>query len=259
MKTSTIVVGLLTATILTLGISNYILRDTIKINKEHLETVALNYERKVSILNTNTEKLLSTKDNEIKRLKLTLDTAFKDNQVIQTLLNKDMEDWTPDAVLGMRDKLASLPYGSWFKDGHYVTGAFGSMSLVGTHWGSTGHKGVDIKPNSGNSFEKIHSAISGKVITWGRNDRLFGNYLVIESLDGQFQIKLAHLSSIAVFLPDGTFDLYEGMEFDAGTRLATMGNTGNSTGPHLHLEYYILEEDGWRLLNASAILDYIGE
>lgn len=207
----------------------------------------------------NYELSIHEKTVEIERLNLALATAFKENKVIQTLLNKDMEDWTAENVLATRDKLDSLPYGSWFESGHYVTGAFGSKLLAGTYWGRSGHKGVDIKPNSNNPYETIVSAISGKVVTWGRNDRLFGNYLVIESMDGQFQIKLAHLSSIAIFYPDGQYDLYEGMEFPKGTRLATMGNTGNSTGPHLHLEYYMYENDTWRLLNASAILDYIGE
>lgn len=202
--------------------------------------------------------VIKAKDDTITKLSLTLDTVFKDNNVLTTLLNKDMKDWTPESVLGMRDKLASLPYGSWFKSGHYVTGAFGSMALAGTRWGKNGHKGVDIIPKSGNINEVILSAIDGRVVNWGRNDRLFGNYLIIESLDGQFQIKLAHLSSIAIFKDDGTYDLDEGLEFKAGDRIARMGNTGNSTGPHLHLEMYIMEETGWRLLDASAILDYMG-
>lgn len=196
---------------------------------------------------------------EIDRLNLTLDTTFKDYRVIQTLLNKNMEEWSINEVLAMRGKLNRLPYGSWFDGGHYVTAPWGSTLLSGTHWGSSGHKGVDIKPLTGDNYEPILSVVDGHVVTWGRNDRLFGNYLVIESSDGQFQMKLAHLSSIAIFKKDGSYDLYEGMEFSAGDRIARMGNTGNTTGPHLHIEYYMRDGDDWRLLNASAILEYIGE
>lgn len=216
------------------------------------------YEQTLEQLRSDYTKLSSDKELEIEKLQTTLDTTFKDYTVIQTLLNKNISEWTVDSVLGMRDKLASLPYGSWFEGEYVVTAPWGSTLLIGSHWGSKGHLGVDIKPTTGNPREPIISPISGRVVTWGRNDRLFGNYLVIESLDGQFQIKLAHLSSIAIYKRDGTVDLYEGMEFTQGTRLATMGDTGNTTGPHLHLEYYINEVGGWRLLNASAILEYMG-
>ena len=257
MKTSTaILTGLLATTLLTLSSVNTYIIDK-KLNQSIAHADYLIKEHTLEI--ANFENKIKLKDIEVDRLNLALATAFKDNQVIQTLLNQDMTEWTHESVLGMRDKLASLPYGSWFESGHYVTGAFGSTTLSGTYWGKNGHKGVDIKPNSGNNDEIVRSAIAGRVITWGRNDRLFGNYIVIESLDGQFQIKLAHLSSIAIFTKDGNYDLHEGMEFSAGTRLARMGNTGNSTGHHLHIEYFMLESNTWRLLNASAILDYIGE
>ncbi len=259
MKTQTGVIIIMAVVLLIAGVHTGITQVKLTDSKDYADALILRHERKQVSLIVEYDKQLEIKDYSIKQLNLALDTAFKDNSVIQTLLNQDMSDWTPESVLGMRDKLASLPYGSWFESGHYVTAPWGSTLLAGTRWGASGHKGVDIKPNSGNNYEIIKSAIDGKVITWGRNDRLFGNYMVIESLDGQFQIKLAHLSSMAIFMEDGTYDLGEGMEFKAGQRIARMGNTGNSTGPHLHIEYYMLEEGNWRLLNASAILDYIGE
>jgi murein DD-endopeptidase MepM/ murein hydrolase activator NlpD len=259
MKTTKVIIGFLSISTLVLGINTYVQQTKLTSSYKKTDSIIQRYNNKIELNESNFDIVLQMRDMEITNLNLALETAFKDNQVIQTLLNQDMVDWTPESVLGMRDKLASLPYGSWFESGHYVTGAFGSKTLSGTYWGKSGHKGVDIKPLNNNPYETIQSAISGRVVTWGRNDKLFGNYLVIESLDGQFQIKLAHLSSIAIFTPEGTYDLYEGMKFEAGDRIARMGNTGNSTGSHLHIEYFMLENDTWRLLNASAILDYIGE
>lgn len=230
-------------------------------NTQDLTTLEQSYRE--SIARENDLALLSDiKDMEIEKLNNALDTALKDNMVIQTLLNKDMEEWTPEGILAMRDKLASLPYGSWFESGHIVTAPFGSRQLTGTYWKSD-HPGVDIFPKSYVINERILSAIDGKVVTWGRNDRVYGNYLIIESLDGQYQIKLAHLSAIGIVAGDKV-DLKEGMTFKAGQQIARMGNTGLTTGNdneghHLHLEYYIHESEGWRLLNASAILDYIGK
>jgi len=216
------------------------------------------YEDRLKVAHNNTVNELSLKNTEIEELNLALDTAFKEYELVKTLLDKDVKEWTATTVLETEAKLTSLPSGSWFKDGHYVTAPFGSKLLSGTFWGSRGHRGVDIKPNSGNNREPIISVMDGRVVTWGRNDRLFGNYLVIESLDGMFQIKLAHLSTIAIYLKDGTVDLFEGQQFTKGTQIATMGATGRVTGTHLHAEYYIFENDNWRLLNASAIIEHIG-
>ena len=259
MKISKIIAGTFVATTLIMGFNSYSLKE--KLTTKGYEMGVLNNRHYVELERLKSEhaKAIREKEAKITSLNLTLETTFKDYQVIQTLLNKGMEDWTGEEVLAMRDQLDLLPYGSWFESGHYVTAPWGSTLLSGTHWGASGHRGVDIKPLSGNPYEIVRSTVSGRVITWGRNDKLFGNYLVIESSDGMFQMKLAHLSSIAVFTPQGEYDLYEGMEFEAGTRIARMGNTGHTTGPHLHIEYYIREDDGWRLLNASAILDYIGE
>lgn len=260
MSTLKVTIGiLLTGLITFLILLNMTTNELLEHRIQQLENTEQSYEHTLDLLHYDHDLTISAKNAEIARLNLALDTAFRDSRVLKTLLNEDMKNWTSESVLGMRDILTSLPYGSWFEKGHYVTGAFGSMALAGTRWGKDGHKGVDIKPLTGNNYEIILSAIDGKVVNWGRNDRLFGNYLVIESLDGKFQIKLAHLSSIAIFSVDGKYDLYEGMEFTAGTRIARMGNTGNSTGHHLHIEYYIQEEGNWRLLNASAILEYIGE
>ena len=243
-------IGILSSSVVAVKLSY---NEKIKINSK----LTMEYNR-IYLQFEEYEKELLKKGSEIEQLNLALKMAFTDNKVIQTLLNQSMEEWTPETVLATRSKLASLPYGSWFEGGHYVTAAWGSKLLVGTHWGKSGHLGVDTKPLSGNPREPIKSVIDGRVVTWGRGDRLFGNYLVIESLDGQFQIKLAHLSSIAIVSPAGKYELEVGLEFKAGARIATMGDTGNTTGPHLHAEYYISENGTWRLLDASAILDYMG-
>lgn len=202
---------------------------------------------------------LSELGSEKKNVEDALETALQENALLLTLSETPMVDWTVQEILDTRELFDSIPYGSWFEDGHIMTGEYGSKALSATHWNHDGHMGVDIFPRSGNNNEIIQSVIDGRVVTWGRNDRVYGNYLVIESSDGLYQIKLAHLSSIAIFYPDGNMDLYEGMEFKRGTRIAKMGNTGKTTGPHLHVEYKIKTETDWRLLNANTIIDYMGE
>ncbi len=202
---------------------------------------------------------LQEAEKQIDKLHTSLEIALTETALIQTILNTKMETWTVDEILMARSQLASLPYGSPFKGGHFVTAPFGSRELTGTYW-KKGHPGIDIYPLSGNEREPVLSVMDGRVVTWGRNDRVYGNYLLIESLDGSKQIFFAHLSAIGVILPNGSADLAEGMEFTAGTQLARMGATGQVTGTHLHMEYRLQEIDGsYRVLNATAITDFIGE
>lgn len=205
---------------------------------------------------SGTLALVDALTSDLEEVNLALETALTETELVRTLLNKDMSEWTSAEILQMRQELVSLPYGSPFLDGHIVTGAWGSRELTGTFW-KDGHLGVDLIPRSGNMREPIISPIDGKVITWGRNDRVYGNYLVIETLDGKYQLKFTHLSAIGIV--DGTnVALEEDLHFKAGQQIARMGQTGKVTGPHLHLEYYIFEENGWRILDASAISEYIG-
>lgn len=261
-KRNRILSSLLTATIM--GIS-LLTAQLIYVSTQY-ESVQLDFD---TLVDNTEETLLAQKVSHVslmatevsKRLEVeqALSIALSKNALLLTLSGKSMGEWTVTEILETRDMFDSIPYGSPFEGGHFVTGKFGSLELAGTYWKDSGHRGIDIFPNSGVKNEIVRSVIDGRVITWGRDDRVYGNYLVIESLDGQYQIKFAHLSSIAIFLEDGTVGLYEGMEFKRGTRIARMGNTGKSTGPHLHMEYSIHSSTEIRLLNADTIIEYTGE
>jgi murein DD-endopeptidase MepM/ murein hydrolase activator NlpD len=55
----------------------------------------------------------------------------------------------------------------------------------------------------------------------------YGHYVLITGLGGKRAWLLAHLSEI---------DVRRGQHVDAGQVIGKSGNTGNSTGPHLHAE-----------------------
>ena len=95
--------------------------------------------------------------------------------------------------------------------------------------GSTNHKGVDIC-NVGYT-SSVFAVKSGKVILantsgWGGG---YGNYVVIDHGGGVTTI-YAHMSSVSVS---------EGQMVSQGTVIGITGNTGASTGPHLHYEVRI--------------------
>lgn len=89
------------------------------------------------------------------------------------------------------------------------------------------HRGVDIAVSIGTP---VHSGIKGKVTFAGRKGN-YGNLVEIEGNDG-IKVRYAHLNSI---------DVVTGQKVSDGEKVAETGNTGMSTGPHLHYEIIIDE------------------
>jgi murein DD-endopeptidase MepM/ murein hydrolase activator NlpD len=71
----------------------------------------------------------------------------------------------------------------------------------------------------------VKSTIDGKVVFAGWNNEGYGNLVIIEN--GPYRVYYAHLSDYTVKF---------GEVVKAGQKIALSGNTGNSTGPHLHYE-----------------------
>jgi murein DD-endopeptidase MepM/ murein hydrolase activator NlpD len=98
------------------------------------------------------------------------------------------------------------------------------------------HEGIDIEVPEGTD---VYAACAGRVIVAGHHSG-YGLYIVLEHSNG-YRTLYGHLSEIGV---------YRGQFVEGGQRIARSGNTGNSTGPHLHLE--ILQHG--RPLNPLALL-----
>ena len=130
------------------------------------------------------------------------------------------------------------------------------------------HKGVDFISTSGDT--NIKAIRKGVVSFAGYDSTGFGNYVVIIQEDG-FKALYCHLKSYSVKENDFV---------EEGQVIGIEGSTGNSTGPHLHLELrkapygrdnhidvteylYIKNENGpvtykdnYELLEYLGILDY---
>jgi murein DD-endopeptidase MepM/ murein hydrolase activator NlpD len=95
-------------------------------------------------------------------------------------------------------------------------------SNFGARWGRQ-HKGLDIKVYIGDT---IRAAFSGKVRVVRYERRGYGKYVVIRHYNGLETI-YGHLSAQLV---------EEDQEVRAGEAIGLGGNTGRSTGSHLHFE-----------------------
>jgi murein DD-endopeptidase MepM/ murein hydrolase activator NlpD len=84
------------------------------------------------------------------------------------------------------------------------------------------HKGLDIAASTGTS---IKAADGGKVVFAGRKGA-YGNLVEIDHGNG-YKTRYGHCSAINVKRGDKVYK---------GQVIAKVGNTGRSTGPHLHFE-----------------------
>lgn len=109
---------------------------------------------------------------------------------------------------------------------NYVTSEYGYRADPMTGEMSK-HTGIDIALSSGT---EIHSCMSGTVHTFNARDDGFGLYVTVTN--GMYKTLYAHCSEILV---------EDGERVNAGDVIAKVGNTGKSTGSHLHLEYFVNE------------------
>ena len=87
------------------------------------------------------------------------------------------------------------------------------------------HKGIDIVSNKG---DPIHAALKGKVVYSG-TQRGYGNVIILEH-DDYIMTVYAHNEANLVRL---------GEMVNKGQPIATVGQTGTASAPHLHFEYRI--------------------
>ena len=113
------------------------------------------------------------------------------------------------------------PYSNWripTGKGTRVTSKYGFRPRFGRM-----HKGVDLKIYVG---EPIYAVADGVVTRDAYEYRGYGNYVIIKHSNG-YETRYAHLSKRIA---------KKGDKVKAGDRIGLAGNTGLSTGPHLHFE-----------------------
>lgn len=99
------------------------------------------------------------------------------------------------------------------------------------------HNGVDLSAR----YENVYSMFPGTVIKVGQDNRS-GKFVTVRT--GDYTISYCHLSRQYVMTNDFV---------NAGTIIACSGNTGASTGAHLHIT---AKKDG-KAINPAILLDYI--
>ncbi len=121
----------------------------------------------------------------------------------------------------------------------------GDMSKFGVARTGHTHQGQDIAANEG---VPVVSPVAGTVFHVAYQAKGAGYYVVVAGGDGRHYVFM-HLQANSTVVA-------KGQAVAAGQRLANVGNTGGSDGPHLHFEIWV---NGWWATKASTPIDPLPE
>jgi hypothetical protein len=144
--------------------------------------------------------------------------------------HREFKQWIVPTIPRGRAGVSSSLYGAGTCTGGYE-GAYGSGGFIwpadnhylsgNDYW--SGHLAIDIAAGTG---ARVYAADSGVVVFAGSALGGYGNMVMIDHGNG-YQTLYAHLSSVGVSC---------GQSVLQGNYIGTAGNSGFSTGPHLHFE-----------------------
>lgn len=159
-----------------------------------------------------------------------IEEATEEFRQFNSVVSSMRKDWSTQLAW-----LETLPTGLPIRGDFYVSSGFGTRNdpFTGT---LARHEGLDFTAAAGTS---IIAAADGVVTRSGWEDT-YGHIIEITHAEG-FMTRYAHISKRHVV---------EGTQVKRGQRIAEVGSTGRSTGPHLHYEVF---RHG-RVLNPAQVL-----
>ena len=164
--------------------------------------------------NSSTNKLLQTSVEKVDvATSVETKTSANSDSILEEAVSLQLpplpssEQYLPEAFDGY----------SWPAQGVLSSG-------YGWRWGRL-HKGIDIAAPVGTP---VFAAAAGEVVSAGWNSGGYGNLIKLQHLDG----------SITVYAHNNRILVSNGQKVRQGEQIAEMGNTGFSTGSHLHFEIH---------------------
>lgn len=116
-----------------------------------------------------------------------------------------------------------------------LTSPFGEVS----HTHPTPHSGIDLAMPEGTPLRAVTSGVVDKVFNYGNQNA--GKGVIIQFDDHKYAI-YGHMKDVFV---------KKGQTLNYGDSIGLSGNTGHSTGPHLHFGIH----EGARYVDPSAFMD----
>lgn len=185
----------------------------------------------------NIKKQTDAKNAELKAAKVSKQNTVSQLSAEEQELQKKIDEFEA-AIDRAQQEIANATNGTSGYEGSFsggmfewpisysynrITSIFGNRTAP-TAGASSNHGAIDI----GVSYVPVYAPANGKVILaqWVSG---YGNYIMIDH-GGGYYTAFGHLSQFKVSV---------GTVVSTGQQIAVSGNTGISTGPHLHYEVYI--------------------
>lgn len=147
--------------------------------------------------------------------------------------------WSSDHVNPYKIPIDSMPDSVRIDCSHFVVPVPGEVTSEFGPRRYRFHYGIDLRLTVGDT---VRAAFSGKVRIIDYEARGYGHYIVIRH-DNGLETVYAHLSQVLVNLNQSV---------KSGELIAHGGNTGHSTGPHLHFETRYIGN----AINPANIIDF---
>lgn len=209
--------------------SNKSTKETAKKDLVKLQAALSDKKKAVDYTKSEQGKLLKDTKNQ----QVTYQQLLKDRIALKAAVEKELFDY--ESQLKYTLNPSSIPQSgtsplSWPLDSVRITQLFGKTVGAKKLYTSGSHNGVDFGVAIGTP---VKAALSGTVVGTGDTDLTcsrasFGRWVLIRHNNGLASI-YAHLSVISVS---------GGKTVNTGDIIGYSGNTGYSTGPHLHLSVY---------------------
>jgi len=180
------------------------------------EVMILQYNRKIEALDQRAEELEEISEEQEKQL---MELARKEKAAIEAEKKKKNTVYYTGGKLGMP-----------IKDYKYVSSKFGPRTHPVTGQKGKQHNGIDFAAASGTD---IFAAESGTVIV-AQSMSGYGNTVIIDHGNGLWTL-YGHIRK-------GGIKVKAGEVVKKGQKIAEVGSTGVSTGPHLHFEVRLNEK-----------------
>lgn len=205
---------------------------TLEVSKSEIETSKQDLESKKNSLSSSVSKkknLVSNLSEEEEELQKQLEEFEQDKREIQQELARiSAKEFANSKV---HNYSSPTDYGYIFP----VAGCAKSNINKLVYPSYTGHTGVDVNINViGKNVVAVKSGtvvISKALKRSNGTYKSYGEYIVINHHDGTMTL-YAHML-------EGSRKVFEGNKVSQGQVIGTVGNTGNSTGSHLHFEVRI--------------------
>ena len=171
------------------------------------------------------EKYTQNKD-EVKVAEIEVAKTDVNNKITETLEKQEAEKQAEEAAKKAQEELDAMPEINGIKIATKpISGTITSRYGESSRLRQSTHTGLDISATTGTDIK----AVASGTVTCAKYSGSYGNLVKIDHGNG-VETWYGHTSKMYVKV---------GQKISSGDVIAAVGSTGNSTGPHLHLEIRI--------------------